>query len=105
MDCEFFLGEETEAKLNANFVVRPLDIVGIKGKKIKTKIDELMRVLSRDPQAQVSLEQMEPKTLFAEAYNAFEKGDLNAAKTQFEAIHAKFPEDEPTKIYLERLRY
>ena len=100
---KIILGEETQAKLSANFVIRPLDIVEVKGKKIKTKIYELMGVLSGDPQTQVSLEQMELKTLFTEAYNAFEKGNLKSAKTQFEAIHAKFPEDEPTKIYLERL--
>lgn len=101
---KIILGEETQAKLSANFVVRPLDIVEVKGKKIKTKIYELMGVLSGDSQTQVSLEQMELKTLFTEAYNAFEKGNLKSAKTQFEAIHAKFPEDEPTKIYLERLK-
>jgi len=100
---KIIIGEETKAKLSANFLVRPLDIVEVRGKKNKTKIFELIGTLSGDPETQATPAQIELSKLFTEAVDAFEQGDLEAAKAKFTAIYEKFPNDEPAQFYLKRM--
>ena len=100
---KIIIGEETQSKLSADFVIRPLDIVEVKGKKNKTKIYELMGLASGDAEIQASAKQLELSKLFTESYDAFEGGRLEEAKAKFQAIHTLFSDDEPTKMYLERL--
>ena len=97
------IGEETQSKLTLPFVVRPLDIVEVRGKKNKTKIFELMGASIHDPEVEPPAEQMELSRQFSDAYNAFEEGHFEEAKKKFLAIAAKFPLDEPTQMYLKRL--
>lgn len=96
---KILIAEETKMELSDHFLVRPLGIVEVKGKKNKTKIYELMGCTS-DPLIRPTAEQMELAALFTAAYNVFEQGDLEGAKQQFLAIHAKFPQDEPTMLYI-----
>ncbi|MDP1608965.1 MAG: adenylate/guanylate cyclase domain-containing protein [Chlamydiales bacterium] len=96
---KILIAEKTKMQLSDHFLLRPLGIVEVKGKKNKTKIYELMGSTS-DPLICPTAEQIELAALFTAAYNAFEQGDLEGAKQQFLAIHAKFPQDEPTMLYI-----
>lgn len=97
------IGEDTKTKLTTPFALRPLDIVEVKGKKNKTKIYELLGTLSGPSDTQATPDQIELASLFSAAYYNFEQQALVSAKTQFQAIQEKFPNDQPTKLYLERL--
>lgn len=100
---KIIIGEETKNKLSKDFLLRPLDIVEVKGKKNKTKIFELMGTLSGDPETKANADQIELTRLFTEAFQIYEEGDLEAAKAKFTTLHEKFPDDEPIKLYLARL--
>lgn len=100
---KIIIGEDTQAQLPSTFISRPLDIVEVRGKKQKTKIYELLGTLSGPKDTEVSPDQIELANLFTNAYNAFEAQNLQEAKAQFLALQTKFPGDEPTKIYLQRL--
>jgi len=97
------IDEETLNTAGPHFLVRPLEIVEVRGKKNKLKIYELVAQIDGEPEIRPTPEQMELCTLFTEAYNAFEEGALEKAKTLFLALHEKFPDDYPTQLYLERL--
>lgn len=90
------LSERVQEKIKDQFLLRPIDIVELKGKKEKTKIYELMN--QNDPS------QIELSTHFTKAFNAFQEQDLSQAKTIFLQIQKAFPNDVPTKIYLDRLK-
>ncbi len=100
---KIIIGEDTKIQIAPTFVLRPIDIVEVRGKKNKTKIYELLGTLSGPSDTKASPDQIELANLFTAAYNAFETQNLQEAKSQFLALQSKFPEDEPTKIYLERL--
>lgn len=101
---KILIGEDTQSQLKLPFILRPLDIVEVKGKKQKTKIYELLGTQSLAPDTDARPEQIELASLFTAAYNAFESQSFDEAKRQFQAIQAKFPDDGPTKLYLERLK-
>lgn len=101
---QIIIGEETLNATDTPFLVRPLEIVTVRGKKQKLKIFELVAQLDGNDEIKPSPEQLELCSSFTKAYNAFETGDMTNAKKLFESIHKKFPEDHPTLFYLERLK-
>ncbi len=94
-NTQILISERVQAKIGRDFLTRPLDIVELKGKKIKTKIYELANKADPD---QVAL-----CTQFTEAFNAFQAGDLAQAKALFLHISQQFPNDMATQIYLKKL--
>ncbi|MBS0626442.1 MAG: hypothetical protein JSS32_10370 [Verrucomicrobia bacterium] len=92
---KILISERVREKIGDHFLVRPLDIVELKGKKEKTKIYELMDPLRPNGR--------ELSVLFTRAFDLFEKQDLAGAKALFLEIQQKFPDDVPTQMYLERL--
>jgi adenylate cyclase len=99
------IGEETYIQIRDQFLVRPLDIVEVKGKKNKTKIYELMACFEEGHDVSATSELLELADLFKRAYDCFEQGDIPSAVQQFQKILEKFPEDGPTKYYLEKFPY
>lgn len=97
------IGEETVKAAGSQFLVRPLELVEVRGKKEKLKIYELAAQIDGAPEIRPDPETVELCTLFTQAYDLYEKGDLAGAKKAFQAIHKKFPGDPPTNLYLERL--
>jgi len=97
------LGEDTLVAIGPQFLVRPLDIVEVRGKKEKLKIYELVAKRGGEPEIQPSPQQLKLSAAFADAFKAFEAKDLVTAKKLFQAIHDQFPEDFPTSLYLQRL--
>lgn len=92
------ISEALANKIGNEFLLRPLDVVQVKGKKERVKIFEL---IAKQDFATADLIQL--ATLFTNAYEAFEQNDFKKASTLFQEIQKKYPEDYPTKIYIERL--
>lgn len=98
------VSEDTYKKIKDEFLVRPLDIVNVKGKKEKVKIYELIAKLKCDDAAiQASQAQIELCIAFTEAYETYMRKELDKAKGLFTAILQKFPEDYPTQLFLKKI--
>lgn len=89
------ISDRVRKKIGEEFLVRPLDIVELKGKKEKTMFYEL---LNKTDAGKADL-----CALFTKAFDAFQNHELNNAKALFQQIQKRFPSDIPTQIYLERL--
>ena len=98
------ISEEVYDKLGESFLVRPLDIVEVRGRKEKIRIYELVATLKEGSSLLATPEQIELCTEFAKAYRAFHQDSPSEAKALFIDLAKKFPEDIPTKTYLERLK-
>ena len=97
------ISEEVYKKIGQQFLVRPLDIVSVKGKKQLIKIYELVSKYGQESEIAPSSDQIELCDLFTQAYGAYSSGNLKEAKNLFESVHQKFPNDFPTQLYLERI--
>jgi len=98
------ISEKVYQVVKDSFLVRPLDIVEVKGKKKKIKIYELIALIQADPDITATQLQIELFMSFSEAYEAYEAGNFKRSKALFAQIYSKFPDDYPTQIYLDRLR-
>lgn len=92
------IGESVKKQLDERFLVRPIDLVEVKGKKQKIALFELVAIRGGPP------ELSDLCARFTKAYEVLEAGRREEAKQLFEQIYRDFPEDVPTKIYLERLK-
>lgn len=97
------ISEDVHKQLKDAFVVRPLDFVAVKGKTEKIRIFELLAKLQGEPEISAQPSQIELSKIFTEAYEAFWQKDYGKARTLFQNILQKFPDDFPTQIYLKRL--
>jgi adenylate cyclase len=95
--------ENVLKNLNSSFITRPLDTVMVKGKQSQIKIYELLAQDSQDPLINGKPSDRELCKIFTEAYLEFEKNNKERALELFRQIEQKFPNDEPTKIYLSKL--
>ena len=95
--------ENVLKNLNSSFITRPLDTVMVKGKQSQIKIYELLAQDSQDPLIHGKPSDRELCKIFTEAYLEFENNNRERALELFRQIEQKFPEDEPTKIYLSKL--
>ncbi len=103
-DTKIIIGETVRESIPARFITRPLDLLAVKGRNQPIQIFELMGISEGEPKALVlKIDQIELSKEFTEAFNIFHKGNLIEAKIKFTALSKKFPSDEPTKIYLDRL--
>lgn len=101
---KIIISESTHSKLDGEFLVRPLDIIDVKGKKNKIKIFELVAVKKGDTAILATPEQIELCTLFTQGYEAYFSENWAEAKSLFEKIQQTYPQDIPTQIYLDKLR-
>ncbi len=98
------IGETVKESISTRLVTRPLDLLAVKGRNQPIQIYELMGVSIGEPKALLlTPDQISLCKDFTEAFNSFHKGDIQEAKDKFTTLSKKFPLDEPTKIYLERL--
>ncbi len=100
---KILVGEETIKTAGSRFLARPLEIVEIRGKKIRIKVFELMGKIGGEPEIEPSAVQKELCARFIEAFDAFQKGDLPQAKRLFQEIVKRFPDDLPSRLYLEKI--
>ena len=97
------ISEDTYKKLKGQFLVRPLDVVAVKGKTAKIKIYELIACMSEERELLPTPEQVELCRASTEAYEAFARKEYDTARALFQDILHKFPEDFPTRLHLDRI--
>jgi adenylate cyclase len=91
------ISEIIHERIQEEFLGRELDLVRVKGKDRPVKIFEL---LAR--KAQASADQKALARNFQEALADYRHRDWDKARQAFQAILARFPQDGPAKLYLER---
>ncbi|TAL19253.1 adenylate/guanylate cyclase domain-containing protein [Patescibacteria group bacterium] len=94
---EIIVSESTAAKLSSGILLRPLDLVAVKGKKEPVEIFE---VVGRRDEAAPAMIQFAAD--FAAARSLYREKKFSEAKAAFEALGEKFPADFATKNYIER---
>ncbi len=98
------IGEAVYQKLGDQFLVRPIDVVELRGRKEKTKLYELVAMKMGPKEILATPQEIDLCARFAKAYEAVQANQLSEAKKLFEALAKDFPDDHPTQVYLERLR-
>ena len=91
------ISEMTYERIQEEFLGRELDLVRVKGKDQPVKIYEL---LAR--RAKASPEQKKLAADFQAALMEYRKRNWDKAREAWQAILARFPQDGPAKLYLER---
>jgi TolA-binding protein len=81
-----------------------LDFVVVKGRTKGITIFELIGVKEGDKQLAAKPDQIELCEKFTVAYEQFHAGKTEEAKNQFLALQERFPNDMPTKVYLNRIQ-
>ncbi len=91
------ISEMTYGRIGGEFLARELDSVRVKGKDQPVKIYELLAHKTKVPPEQEAL-----ATDFQVALIEYRKGNWEKTRETLQAILAKFPQDGPAKLYLER---
>jgi adenylate cyclase len=95
--CQTVIGPETRAGLDDSMLVRELDFIRVKGKQEPVRIFELIGEHDRgDPKTSLLLDQ------FSSGLAAYRSGKWEEAQKRFGEILEKFPDDGPSRTYLER---
>lgn len=83
-------------------LVRPLDIVAVKGKNQGVQIYELLALVKDDPALLPTDQQSELAIKFSKAYHLYLGQHWDEAITIFKDLELRFGVDQPIKMYLER---
>lgn len=95
---QIIISESTRIKLQDQFLVRKLDTVRLKGKQEPIIIYELLGELST-----LATPQKEMVGLFESGLSEFQSSEFDSAREIFQKILTRFPDDGPSKLYLERI--
>ncbi len=96
------ISEDLYNEIKDKFLTRPLDIVAVKGKKVRTKIYELLAQYNAEPEIAPTQEMIDFCAEFTKAYDLFVQRKFQEAEQIFKALLEKKPEDTPCKIYIDR---
>jgi adenylate cyclase len=92
------VGEMTWEQIKDRFCCRELDAVAVKGKKLPARIFELVG----EP-GQVSEDKLKLARAFHKGLAAYKSRRFDDADRIFSAIHHHYPDDKPTRLYLDRV--
>ena len=99
------ISEAVREKLNAKYITRPLDFLAIVEEFPPIQVFELMGLSNSDKTDLIlSSDQIELSNEFTTAFNLFHDGKIPEATKLFQALVTKYPKDEPSKIYLSKLK-
>lgn len=104
---KIIISEDLHNIIIRHSLVRPLDVVRLKGKTKGVKIYELVGLkgsIVGDPDLLPSRTQTEFCNLFTDAFNIYLKQHWNEAIRLFEKIKDKFGEEKVTNMYIERCK-
>lgn len=96
---DILVSRDTYDLVHERYLMRPIDIIKVKGKEKAVEVYELFSLKTNAPQ-----EKTELCTLFEEAYRLFHDNKIDQAREKFMKLRKKFPEDVPTGLYLERCK-
>lgn len=92
------IGEVTYEQIKDEMYCRELDSVAVKGKELPVRIYELIGTPGDAGEDKLTLART-----FTRGVAAYKKQRWDDAERIFSAIHKRFPDDEPTRLYLERV--
>lgn len=92
------VSEQTAARVGEQFVLRPLDIVKVKGKEDQVKVFELLGP------AGMAAPGAEWLHAFSSGLEAYQAGRWEEASASFGAVLALKPGDGPAKVFLSRIQ-
>lgn len=93
----FLIGESTYLLARDSYRFRELDKIRVVGKHVPVTVYELVAPLSEPEDSRIAK--------FAAALNLYRAHKWKEAETYFASILDEFPEDKPSRIYLERCEY
>jgi len=93
------VSDETRAAAGEGFLYRPIDLLRVKGKQRPVTIHELVALSDR-----AAPDQRQLTADFAAAVDLYRAARFAEAARLFEALTQRFPDDTPSKIYLNRCR-
>lgn len=85
-------------------LVRPLDIVAVKGKSEGIEIYELVGITKEEPYLLPSKNQIGFCTLFSKGYKLYKERRWDEAIEIFKEVHQKFGEDYTNQMYISRCK-
>lgn len=86
-------------------IVRPLDLVAVKGKNLAIKIYELVALQGADPLLVPTSEQVEFCRMFDRAFTLYQEQRWDEAIDSLEKIIVTFGKDYATELYIERCQH
>ena len=96
------ISEEVLSEVQDHVLVRPVDLVAVKGKTRGVKIYELVGIFQDDPALLPSEAQVNYCKLFSKAFQLYLERRWDAAISLLEDIKGHYGEDYTTTLYLER---
>lgn len=105
---EILVSADVADRAGRQFLMRPIDRVKPVGVTTPSQIYELMAAREGLTGLPVSLQateaQLELCTLWDDAYDKYSGGDWQKALEAFGAVLSRFPQDEPTRVFVGRCR-
>lgn len=100
-DTLIMIGENLYSSIKEKIIVRELDNIRVKGKLKPTKVYELIG-MSDDTEAMKRFNELADYFLGLEFYK---NRKFHEAMNEFNKVLQKYPDDGPSKVYLERCNY
>ncbi len=101
-DTQIIIGEETYKEVSAECLVRPLDVVAVKGKTKGIKIYELVALKKGDPALMASKSQLTFCTDFQRGFEFYLNARWKDALQEFQDIEKNYGKDKVVSLYIER---
>ncbi len=98
------ISEDTHKEIGDNCLVRPLDIVAVKGKNEGIQIYELVGITQGEPTLLPSKNQTAFCALFTKGYQLYTERRWEEAIEAFQTIQQKFGEDYTASLYVKRCK-
>ncbi len=99
---KIIMSEEVYQKVHKNCVVRPLDVVAVKGKEKGVKIYELIGLKKGDPNLFPSRNKVQFAEMFTQGFKVYLERRWDEAIGVFQEINQKFGSDQTCNMYIER---
>lgn len=99
---KILVSEEIHKNVGERFLMRPLDVVTIKGKAVMVKIYELMGEFDAEEELQPSESLIRFCETFEKAFNLYQEKKWAEAAAIFKMLHQQYPDDYSTQLYIER---
>jgi class 3 adenylate cyclase len=96
------VGGDTYECVKTRFLMRPVDVVAVKGKANGVPIYELLAGLPEDPDIAPSTEQTHCKELTEQAFQAYLERDFQTAMLLYQCLTESFPHDAVGRLFVKR---
>lgn len=93
------VSEETRTRVNSGILFREIDLLQVKGKSEPIRVYEPLLDPPKDAGVATFCRQ------FEEGLSSYRKRDWASAETQFNACLSRAPDDGPSRVFLQRIRY